>query len=326
MSFNQSVLLPVSPDEAFALVTEPERIRRWLAVSAYIDLRAGGDFRWTIATGSHAAGTVREVEPGRRLVLAFGWDEDEDLPPGASTVTIVIEPAPDGSQVTLTHEGLNDEQAKQHAEGWEHYLERLETHATTGNAGVDSFTRVPGNLNPVTATESVLAAVQPVLLLLGPEDRPKPTPCEEYDANDLFHHLMGSLVQLGALAGATIDPASEGTVENQISLTAGRAIDAWRAVDLDGTVPGPGGREVPASYLAGILPLELALHGWDFAQTCRVDLDISDEVVAYLRTLAEDIIPGGRKNGNFNAAVTAPDGASAIDELAAFAGRTPLHG
>ena len=25
MSFNQSVLLPVSPDEAFALVTEPER-------------------------------------------------------------------------------------------------------------------------------------------------------------------------------------------------------------------------------------------------------------------------------------------------------------
>ena len=52
MSFNQSVLLPVSPDEAFALVTEPERIRRWLAVSAYIDLRAGGDFRWTVATGT----------------------------------------------------------------------------------------------------------------------------------------------------------------------------------------------------------------------------------------------------------------------------------
>ena len=125
MSFNQSVLLPVSPDEAFALVTEPERLRRWLSVSAYIELRAGGDFRWTIATGSHAAGTVREVEPGRRLVLAFGWDEDDALPPGASTVTIVIEPADDGSRVTLTHEGLNEEQSKQHAEGWEHYLERL---------------------------------------------------------------------------------------------------------------------------------------------------------------------------------------------------------
>ena len=298
MSFNQSVLLPVSPDEAFALVTEPERLRRWLSVSAYIELRAGGDFRWTIATGSHAAGTVREVDPGRRLVLGFGWDEDDALPPDSSTVTIVIEPADDGAKVTLTHEGLNEEQSKQHAEGWEHYLERLERYATTGDAGVDSFTRVPGNLNPVTATEAVLAAVQPVLRLLGPEDRPKPTPCEDFDANDLFHHLMGSLVQLGGLAGATVVPADEGTVENQISLTAGQAIDAWRAVDLDGTLPGPDGAEVPAVQLAGAMPVELALHGWDFAQTCGVELDISDEVVAYLRTLAEGIDPEGRTNGS----------------------------
>ena len=325
MSFNQSVLLPVSPDEAFALVTEPERLRRWLSVSAYIELRAGGDFRWTIATGSHAAGTVREVDPGRRLVLGFGWDEDDALPPDSSTVTIVIEPADDGARVTLTHEGLNEEQSKQHAEGWEHYLERLETYATTGDAGVDSFTRVPGNLNPVTATEAVLAAVQPVLRLLGPTDKSKPTPCEDFDANDLFHHLMGSLVQLGGLTGATVVPADEGTVENQISLTAGQVIDAWRAVDLDGTLPGPDGAEVPAVQLAGAMPVELALHGWDFAQTCGVELDISDEVVAYLRTLAEGIDPDGRTNGSFKAAVTAPEGASAIDQLAAFAGRTPLH-
>ena len=81
-------------------------------------------------------------------------------------------------------------------------------------------------------------------------------------------------------------------MENRISLTAGQTIDAWRAVDLDGTLPGPGGGEVPASDLAGLLPVELALHGWDFAQTCGVQLDISDEVVAYLRTLAEGIDPG----------------------------------
>ena len=37
-----SAELPVSPDEAFALVTEPERLRRWKTVSATVDLRAGG--------------------------------------------------------------------------------------------------------------------------------------------------------------------------------------------------------------------------------------------------------------------------------------------
>jgi hypothetical protein len=71
--------------------------------------------------------------------------------------------------------------------------------------------------------------------------------------------------------------------------------------------------------------VELALHGWDFAQTCGVQLDISDEVVAYLRTLAGALDPVGRENGSFKAEVTAPEGASPIDRLAAFAGRTPLR-
>ncbi len=42
MDIEKSALLPVSADEAFALITEPDRLRRWLAVSARVDLRAGG--------------------------------------------------------------------------------------------------------------------------------------------------------------------------------------------------------------------------------------------------------------------------------------------
>jgi uncharacterized protein (TIGR03086 family) len=325
MSFTQSVMLPVSPDEAFTLITDPERLRRWATVTAYVDLRAGGDFRWTVATGNHAAGTVREVEPGRRVVLGWGWDDNDELPPDASTVTIVIEPTEDGSRVTLTHEGLNEEQTEQHAEGWGHLLERLQRCATTGDAGPDEWARVPQHLDPVTASEAVLAAVQPVLRVLGPADRPRPTPCDEFTAEELFDHLIGALVQLGGLAGATVVAAKEGSVENCISLTAGQAIDAWRAVDLGGTLPGPDGSDVPASYLAGILPVELALHGWDFAQARGLDLDIADEVVAYLRTLAEGLVPPGREAGRFKPEVAAAEGASPIDRLAAYAGRTPIH-
>ena len=43
MTYTKTVTLPVSPDDAFALVTQPERLRRWMTVSAYVDLRAGGE-------------------------------------------------------------------------------------------------------------------------------------------------------------------------------------------------------------------------------------------------------------------------------------------
>ena len=74
MTFTKSVLLPVSPDEAFALITEPERLRRWQTVSAYVDLRAGGGFRWTVAPGSHRRRHLPRgrTGPARRARLGLG--------------------------------------------------------------------------------------------------------------------------------------------------------------------------------------------------------------------------------------------------------------
>ena len=324
MSFTKSVTLPVSPDEAFALVTQPERLRRWQTVSAYVDLRAGGEYRWTVTPGHVAGGTFREVEPGKRVVFGWGWEGNDDLKPDASTVTVTVEPDGDGSKVTLVHEGLDEQQAASHAEGWNHYLERLEKLAATGDAGQDEWAWAPENLTPVTAAEAALAVIQPMLRNLTAEDRPKQTPCADFTCHELAEHLFGSLVQLGAMAGTTVVNPEEGSLENRISMMAAEAIDAWRAVDLDGTVPGPGGAEMPAAFAASILPIEILLHGWDMAQGSGQTLRVSDELVAYVRTLAESVVPGGRGRGAFeDEVIPAPD-ASPLDELAAFAGRSPV--
>ena len=82
MTFTKTAMLPVAPDEAFALITQPERLRRWQTVSAFVDLRAGGEYRWTVTPGHVAAGTFREVEPGRRIVFGWGWDGNADLAAG----------------------------------------------------------------------------------------------------------------------------------------------------------------------------------------------------------------------------------------------------
>ncbi len=91
MPFERTVLVPLGPDETFALITEPERLRRWQVITARVDLRAGGDYRWTIIPGNSAAGSYTEVEPGRRVVFTWGWEGSKDLPPGASSVTITLE-------------------------------------------------------------------------------------------------------------------------------------------------------------------------------------------------------------------------------------------
>jgi len=322
MTYTKSVTLAVPPDEAFALLTEAERLRRWQAVSAYVDLRAGGAYRWTVTPGHVAGGTFREVEPGKRIVFGWGWEGSDDLPPDASTVTVTIEPDDGGSRVTLVHEGLDEQQRAGHAEGWEHYLERLRTLAATGEAGQDEWAWAPAELTPITAAEAALAALQPLLRSLTAEDRPKQTPCEDFTCHELVEHLFTSLEQLGAMAGATVTRPGEGSLEDKVSVTAMQTIDAWRAVDLDGTVTEPSGRELRASFIAGILPIELVLHGWDLAQGTGRPLRLSDEVVGYVRTLAEDVVPTGRGR-SFADEVTPAEDATPLDRLAAFAGRTP---
>lgn len=319
-TFTKTVQLPVSPDEAFALVTQPERLRRWQTVSAYVDLRAGGEYRWTVTPGHHAHGTFREVEPGKRVVFGWGWDGNPDLPKDASTVTITIDPVDGGSQVTLSHEGLTAEQAAMHAEGWNHFLGRLVALATTGDAGQDEWAWAPEDLDPLTAAEATLAVLQPVLRGLTDADRTKQTPCAEFDCHALAEHLFGSLTQLAAMAGATVTVPEAGSLEEKVSTMADEALTAWHA--WDGEEVAGGG--LPAYVAKVILPIEFLLHAWDFAQASGQQVNVSDEVVAYVADNAKPIIEAGRERGSFGPELPAPEGAAALDAFAAFAGRTPM--
>lgn len=321
--YTTSVELPVAPDEAFALVTEPERLRRWAAVCATLDLRAGGAWSWTVTPGHVASGQVREVEPGRRLVLGWGWDGDDTLPPDGSTVTVVIEPAGDGSRVTLSHEGLVGAQLDSHAEGWKHYLERLERLAVKGDAGPDEWAWAPEHLDPIVAGYAALAVLQPVLRGLTAEDKPRPTPCSDLSCHQVAVHLMESISALGGMAGVTVTMPEDGSLESKVSQMTDQTLQAWRARGLEGTVADPAGRELPAAFPPAVLAIELLLHGWDLAEGSGQTMEVSDEVVAYVAELAAPIIPGGR-GAAFADEITPADGAGALDRFAAFSGRQPV--
>ncbi len=321
MAFEKSVLVPLSADETFALITQPDRLRRWQVITARVDLRAGGDFRWTVIPGNSATGTFTEVDPGRRVVFTWGWEGSAELPPGASTVTITLEPAAGGTLVHLVHEGLTGEQAASHAAGWNHYLDRLVRAATEGDAGADEWAAAPPELDPITAAEATLAVCQLVLRGVREDQYRNPTVCTEFDVTQLADHLIGSVTFLGTAAGADFSHATGTALEPRLAVAAQSTLEAWHARGLDGEVK-VGPHEMPAGAALGILSIEFGVHAWDFAQATGQRVVVSDEVAQHVLGVARQIIsPEVRAGGSFADPVEAGPDAGILDRLIAFTGR-----
>ncbi len=181
----------------------------------------------------------------------------------------------------------------------------------------------PENLTPLVAAEAALAVIQPVLRGLTQEDRVKPTPCADFTAHELAEHLLGSLVQLGGMAGPTL------TIPCR-RIAGGQGLGArWpgdRRVALGGSRrhwPGPRDSQVPPCSLASILPLELLLHGWDLAQASGQQLRVSDEVVPTFHELTRGVIAQGR-GSSFADEITPAADADALDRFAPTRGRTAI--
>ena len=326
MPFEKSVLVPLTADETFALITEPDRLRRWQAITARVDLRAGGDYRWTIIPGHSARGTVTEVEPGRRVVFTWGWEEAADLPPGASTVIITLEPSPGGTLVRLVHEGLTDEQAASHAEGWTHYLGRLAEAGAHGDAGADEWAAAPQDLDAITSAEATLAVCQLVLRGVAEADYGRATVCPEFSVAGLAEHMIGSVTFVGSAAGAEFPPTAATSLEARVAAAAQPALEAWNARGLEGTVKlGP--HEMPAASALGILSIEFGVHAWDFAQATGQQVTVPEGLAAFVLDVAGKIItPEIRSSGSFADAVPAGPDADVMDRLIAFTGRNVMAG
>ncbi len=75
-----------------------------------------------------------ELEPPNRLVFSWGFSELDALPPGASTVEVILSSEGGGTRVDIVHLGLPDAEAQQHASGWPHFLAQLATVVTLDSA------------------------------------------------------------------------------------------------------------------------------------------------------------------------------------------------
>ncbi len=93
-----------SPEEVWSALTEPERLGRWLANVAELELRVGGRFLlvWKEDDGDQRTdGRVRELDPGRVLELDWTYPGEAD-----SVARFELRPDGDGTILVLDHRGL----------------------------------------------------------------------------------------------------------------------------------------------------------------------------------------------------------------------------
>ena len=117
------------PATVFAFLTDPQKIMSWMGAEAATEAHPGGLYLVKDVAGRPdrtARGQFREVVPVHRLAYSFGWEGDDEVPPGSGLVEIDLLDRDGGTLVRMTHTGLpNAAQCAGHARGWAYYLDRL---------------------------------------------------------------------------------------------------------------------------------------------------------------------------------------------------------
>ena len=124
------------PSIVFQALTTAEGMAQWWGpdggpvLIAEADPRRGGCFRVRFrrledATEYETNGEFLEVVQPERIVMSWRW-KDGLVDPGESRVEIVLRPVPEGTEITVTHSRLHDEESRRrHEAGWMGALDKL---------------------------------------------------------------------------------------------------------------------------------------------------------------------------------------------------------
>lgn len=126
------------PAIVFDALATPQGIRCWWGpdegpvLIAESDVRPGGRFRVRFrtldGTEHETFGEYLEVQRPQRLVMTWRWQGARE-DPGESRVQIDLRAIPGGTEITLTHTGLfDDESCLGHEQGWNGALDKLVRH------------------------------------------------------------------------------------------------------------------------------------------------------------------------------------------------------
>lgn len=120
--------------KVFEAWTNPDLLRRWMGpaevtvTSAEVTPKVGGGYRIEMfkpeaGTRWIASGAFREIVPGEKLVMTWGWDRPDRY---ETLLTVLFAEKDGGTELTLLHERFaTEEDLGGHEHGWTGSLEKL---------------------------------------------------------------------------------------------------------------------------------------------------------------------------------------------------------
>jgi uncharacterized protein YndB with AHSA1/START domain len=129
-------------DIVFSLWSDREHFKRWMGPETFtcpeveLDFRVGGAYRAMIRSEKDGenwfGGTYREIEPNKRLVFTFAWDNDGPSAGVETLVTIEFRDLGDRTE-QIFHQTpfVSAERRDSHVSGWNGSFDKLHAYAKT---------------------------------------------------------------------------------------------------------------------------------------------------------------------------------------------------
>jgi uncharacterized protein YndB with AHSA1/START domain len=135
-------LIATTPETLFSFWTRPELLVRWWGPEGFttpqhaMDVREGGRWRTTMRSPEGkefvVSGVYRTLEPPRRLVFTWAWEDQPGMRGNETEITVTFEPAPGGTRMLLVQKGFVDSASRdRHQQGWGSSFVCLQREAAT---------------------------------------------------------------------------------------------------------------------------------------------------------------------------------------------------
>lgn len=153
-----------------------------------------------------------------------------------------------------------------------------------------------------------------------------PTPCTEWSVRDVVDHLVGlnlvfvSMLEDGPMPARGADRLGSDPAGAYHRSAAALQAAAARPGVLDRSQATPLGVATGAERLRWRI-VDLLAHGWDLTQATGVVAEMPDDLVKPALTFARARMPSQPRAGRFADPQPVPNGAPAIEQLAALTGR-----